>query len=432
MHVGVIGTGYVGLVTGACLAEIGHHVICVDSDAAKVKTLKAGGLPIYEPGLAKLVAANRKARRLRFTTRLEDALARAEVLFIAVNTPPLPNGEPDLSFVEAVARQVAQGLRRYTVVVEKSTVPVNTGDKVRQTMLLYGRKEIPFDVVSNPEFLREGTAVEDFLKPDRIVIGVESRRAETLMRALYRPLKSPLLVTDIKSAELIKHASNSFLAAKISFANALAVICDRVGADVTLVAKGMGLDPRIGSAFLRAGLGYGGSCFPKDVSAFIHMAEEVGYDFKLLKAVGEINEGQRRWAVERLKKALWTLKDKTVAVWGLAFKPDTDDLRNAPAVDIIHRLREQGCAVNAYDPVAMDKAKALLPGTRFLKNPYDAARGADAVLLATEWGEFKDLDLARVKGLLRTPVFIDGRNFFDPARMASLGFQYHSVGRSPL
>ncbi|MBK8574934.1 MAG: UDP-glucose/GDP-mannose dehydrogenase family protein [Elusimicrobia bacterium] len=429
-NVAVVGSGYVGLVTGACLAEIGHHVVCVDSDRAKVQLLKKGDIPIYEPGLPEVVAANRKARRLHFTTRLEEAMKNAEYVFIAVNTPPLPNGEADLSYVETVARQVGHILRRYTVIVDKSTVPVNTGDKVRQTLLLHGKKNVPFDVVSNPEFLREGSAVQDFMKPDRIVVGVESEKAETMMRALYAPLKAPLIVTDIKSAELIKHASNSFLATKISFANALAELCDRVGADVAMVTKGMGSDPRIGASFLRAGLGYGGSCFPKDVSAFIHMAESAGVDFKILRAVREVNDHARLWAVDRLKKALWNLREKTIAVWGLAFKPDTDDLRNSPAIEIIHRLQSEGCFVNAYDPVAMTKARTHLKNVRFCRTPYEAARGADAVLLCTEWKEFREADLARVKSLLRTPVFLDGRNLFDPAAVSALGFQYHSVGRS--
>jgi UDPglucose 6-dehydrogenase len=428
-HVAVIGSGYVGLVTGACLAEIGHHVTCVDSDRDKIAMLKKGHIPIFEPGLQDVVAANRKARRLVFTTSLEDGMKSAEYVFIAVNTPPLPNGEADLSFVETVARQVGRFLRRYTVIVDKSTVPVNTGDKVRQTLLLHGKKNVPFDVVSNPEFLREGSAVRDFMKPDRIVIGVESRKAEAMMRELYAPVKCPVIVTDIKSAELIKHASNSFLATKISFTNALASLCDRVGADVTLVAAGMGADPRIGPAFLRAGLGYGGSCFPKDVSAFIHMAETEGVDFKILRAVREVNDQARLWAVDRLKKALWNLREKTIAVWGLAFKPDTDDLRNAPALDIIHRLHAEGCRINAYDPVAMDKARGRLKNVRFCRTPYDAARGADAVLLCTEWKEFREVDLAKVKALLRTPVFLDGRNFYDPTVLSALGFQYHSVGR---
>jgi UDPglucose 6-dehydrogenase len=428
-HVAVVGTGYVGLVTGACLADIGHRVVCVDADKAKVATLKKGGLPIYEPGLDAVVAANRKKGRLSFTGDLKEAMKTAELVFIAVNTPPLPNGEADLSFVETVARQVAQNLHRYTVIVEKSTVPVNTGAKVRQTLRLHGKKGVEFDVVSNPEFLREGTAVQDFSKPDRIVVGVESERAEKVMRELYAPIKAPFVVTDIKSAELIKHASNSFLATKISFINAVAALCERVGADVSLVAKGMGYDARIGASFLRAGLGYGGSCFPKDVSAFIKMAEGVGVDFKLLKAVREINDHQRHWAVERLRQALWNLRGKTVAVWGLAFKPDTDDLRNAPALDIIHALQAEGCKVTAHDPVAMGKAGPLLPGVRLVKTPLEAVREADALLVATEWKEYKAIDLSRVKALLRTPVLVDGRNLFDPAAAAALGFLYHSVGR---
>ena len=429
-HVAVVGSGYVGLVTGACLAEIGHTVICVDSDRAKVQTLKKGDIPIYEPGLPEIVAANRKAKRLHFTTRLDEAMKKAEYVFIAVNTPPLPNGEADLSYVETVARHVGHILHRYTVIVDKSTVPVNTGDKVRQTLLLHGKKDVPFDVVSNPEFLREGSAVHDFMKPDRIVVGVESKRAETMMRELYAPVKANVIVTDIKSAELIKHASNSFLATKISFANALAALCDRVGADVTMVTKGMGADPRIGSSFLRAGLGYGGSCFPKDVSAFIHMAESAGIDFKILRAVRDVNDQARLWAVDRLKKALWNLREKTIAVWGLAFKPDTDDLRNSPAIDIIHRLQSEGCFVNAYDPVAMAKARPKLKNVRFCRTPYDAVRGTDAVLLCTEWQEFRDADLTKVKSLMRTPVFLDGRNLYDPSAVSALGFQYHSVGRS--
>lgn len=428
-NVAVVGTGYVGLVTGACLAEIGHHVVCVDSDKKKVETLRRGGIPIYEPGLDKVVASNRKAKRLSFTSKLEEAMAKAEIVFIAVNTPPLPNGEADLSYVEAVARQVAHTMKRYTVVVEKSTVPVNTGEKVRRTLSLYGNKDAAFDVVSNPEFLREGTAVKDFLHPDRVVIGVESPRAESVMRELYAPLKATMVVTDIKSAELIKHASNSFLATKISFINGVAAVCEKVGADVSLVAQGMGFDARIGASFLRAGLGYGGSCFPKDVNAFIKMAEGLGLDFQLLKAVRNINDQQRLWAVERLRHALWTLRGKTVALWGLAFKPDTDDLRNAPALDIARALMDEGAQVSVFDPVAMEKARPHLKGVRFAKSALDAVREADAVVLATEWKEFKTIDLARVKEQMRTPVFVDGRNLFVPSDVAALGFQYHSVGR---
>ncbi len=428
-HVAVIGTGYVGLVTGACLAEIGHSVVCVDSDKKKVQMLRRGVIPIYEPGLDKVVVKNSRLKRLFFTDRLLEGLDRAEIVFIAVNTPPLPNGEADLSYVETVAKQVAQNMKRYTVVVEKSTVPVNTGEKVKQTMRLYGKEHNGFDVVSNPEFLREGSAVEDFLKPDRIVIGVDSKRADKMMRELYAPFKGKLLVTDIKSAELIKHSSNSFLATKISFINAVANVCECVGADVNLVAQGMGMDPRIGKSFLKAGLGFGGSCFPKDLRAYIKMAEQSGYHFDLLKTVQKINEDQHNWAIQQLKKALWNLKGKVVGVWGLAFKPNTDDLRNAPALSIIEKLLQEGSVVRVYDPVAMPKAKSILKNVVYCKNPYEAAQKADAVLLATEWEEFKKLNLKRIKTHMQTPVFLDGRNLYEPASMAAMGYQYHSVGR---
>jgi len=431
-HVAVIGSGYVGLVTGACLAEIGHAVVCVDNNRKKIEVLKKGGVPIYEPGLEEIIRKNRRNGRLTFTTSIEEGMKKAEIVFIAVNTPPKPNGEADLSYVEAVAREVAGLLRRPTVIVEKSTVPVHTGEKVKQTLRFYGRPDAEFDVASNPEFLREGTAVRDFLHPDRVVVGVESARAERVLRELYRPLKAPLLVTDLKSSELIKHSSNSFLAIKISFINAVANICERTGADVTKVAEGMGMDPRIGKAFLKAGLGYGGSCFPKDVSAYIKMAEEAGYDFELLKAVQNINDEQRRWVLRRLKKALWTLRGKTVAVWGLAFKPDTDDLRNAPALDIVRDLLSEGCGVRVHDPVAMPKAREFLKGVVFARDAYDAVKGADAVALVTEWKEYKDLDMKKVRTLVRTPVFLDGRNLYDPAALAGEGFQVHAVGRTPL
>jgi UDPglucose 6-dehydrogenase len=428
-NVAVIGTGYVGLVTGTCLAEIGHSVVCVDNDKKKIATLKRGAIPIYEPGLQELVRKNRKAGRLSFATSIAEGLKKAEIVFIAVNTPPLPNGDADLSYVEAVAREVARSMQRYTILVEKSTVPVETGEKVKQTIKLYGNGKGEFDVASNPEFLREGSAVKDFLNPDRVVIGVESKRAEAALRELYAPLKATLLVTDIKSAELIKHSSNSFLAMKISFINAVAAVCERVGADVTLVAEGMGHDARIGRQFLNAGVGFGGSCFPKDLRAYIHMAEKAGYDFKLLKAVQQINDDQARWVAERLKKALWNLKGKKVAIWGLAFKADTDDLRNAPALEIIEQLQKEGCEVRAYDPVAMEKAKALLKGVKFCKDPYDAARGADAVVVVTEWKQIKSVDLKKVKSLVATPVLLDGRNIYDPGAASALGFEYHGVGR---
>ncbi|HOW28636.1 MAG TPA: UDP-glucose/GDP-mannose dehydrogenase family protein [Elusimicrobiota bacterium] len=428
-NVTIIGSGYVGLVTGACLAEIGHSVTCVDNDTRKIQTLQKGHIPIYEPGLKELIAKNKKKKRIVFTNSLQNGIEDADMVFIAVNTPPLPDGEADLSYVEAVTREVAQHMKRYIIIVEKSTVPVQTGEKIKQTIRLYGRKPEDFDVASNPEFLREGTAIKDFLKPDRIVVGVESKRAEEALRALYKPIRAPLIVTDIKSAELIKHSSNSFLAMKISFINAVAQVCERVGADVTCVAKGMGYDKRIGSSFLNAGLGFGGSCFPKDLAAYIKMAERAGYHFDLLKAVQHINEQQRQWVIDHLKKALWNLKGKTIAMWGLAFKPDTDDLRNAPAIDIIRKLQSEGCQVNAYDPVAMEKTKALLPNVRYCKDPYDALSGAEAVVLATEWQVFKDIDLKKVRSLLKTPVFLDARNAFDPVQMASLGFDYTAVGR---
>lgn len=430
-NVAVVGTGYVGLVTGACLAEIGHTVTCVDMNKKKIDVLKKGGIPIYEPGLDAVVKKNRKAGRLSFTTSIKEGMEKADFVFIAVNTPPLENGGADLSYVEAVAREIAETMTRYIVIVEKSTVPVNTGEKVKQTLRLYGKADVPFDVASNPEFLREGTAVQDFLHPDRVVIGVESKRAEKELSELYAPLKAPLIVTDIKSAELIKHSSNSFLAMKISFINAVSAVCERVGADVTKVAEGMGHDSRIGKAFLKAGLGFGGSCFPKDLSAYVHMAEEAGYDFELLKSVQKINADQRLWVVRRLKKALWNLRGKTVALWGLAFKPDTDDMRNAPSLDIIERLQQEGCTLRVHDPVAMPHVKTLVKNVTFAKNAYDAAKGADAVVMVTEWGEYKKLDLKKVRSLMRTPVFLDGRNVYDPATLTQQGFQVHAVGRTP-
>ncbi len=431
-NVAIVGTGYVGLVTGACLAEIGHSVVCVDNNKEKIAALEKGHIPIYEPGLEAVVKKNRKAGRLSFSGSIEEGMKKAELVFIAVNTPPKPNGEADLSFVEAVAREVARCMSRYTVLVEKSTVPVNTGEKVKETLRLHGKKGAEFDVVSNPEFLREGSAVKDFLNPDRIVVGVESKRAEKAMRELYAPLikKAPFLVTDIKSAELIKHSSNSFLAMKISFINAVANVCERVGADVMKVAEGMGYDARIGKLFLKAGLGFGGSCFPKDLSAYVKMAEEAGYDFDLLRSVQKINAEQRQWVARRLKKALWTLRGKTVAVWGIAFKPDTDDLRNAPALDIIAQLLEEGCVVRAHDPVAMPKTKEMFKDVYFAKDAYDAAQGADAVVLVTEWGDYKKVNFKKVRSLVRGPVFLDGRNLYDPAALTTLGFQVHAVGRT--
>ena len=429
-NVCVIGTGYVGLVTGTCLAEIGHRVVCVDRDESKIKTLLAGRMPIYEPGLDRLVRKNVRAGRLTFTTNLKDGVSRSQIVFIAVNTPSLPDGGADLSFVEACTREVAAHADRYKLLVEKSTVPVQTGQRIKKTLELMREPANVVDVASNPEFLREGTAVHDFLKPDRIVVGVQTRRAEKLLRELYAPIKAPLVVTDINSAELIKHASNSFLSVKISYINAIARICDRVGADVHRVAEGMGLDRRIGKSFLSAGIGYGGSCFPKDVAAFIKIAEANGYDFEMLKATERINREQRALVIRMLEEELWTVKDKTVAVWGLSFKPNTDDLRNAPALDVLHALMEGGARVRAHDPVAMQRMKEQFPEAHYARTAEEAARGSDALVLLTEWDLYRRMSPKKIKSLLRTPVVVDGRNAYDPAAMAKAGVKYRCIGRA--
>ncbi|OGS00986.1 MAG: UDP-glucose 6-dehydrogenase [Elusimicrobia bacterium RBG_16_66_12] len=431
----VVGAGYVGLVTGACLAEIGHRVVCVDSDPKKLKTLKKGIVPIHEPGLTEIFKRTVKNGRLSFAGSVLEGLRfkgrRAEVVFIAVGTPPRHDGSADLSAVEAVAETVAKNIDSYTVVVDKSTVPVETGDWVSKTIQRFNKSGTPYDVVSNPEFLSEGTAVRDFLKPDRVVLGVSSKRAETLMREVYAPLKAVVLVTDLKSAELIKHASNSFLAAKISYINAVANLCEKVGADVQLVARGMGLDRRIGPMFLNAGLGFGGFCFPKDLEAFYWISKQKGYDFQLLKSVQDINEHQKGWIARKIEEKLWNLEGKTVALLGLAFKPDTDDMRFAPSIDVARQLRSRGVKLRVFDPVAMPRAKKLpdFKGAHFAQDEYDAVKGADALAVVTEWPCFKDLDLKRAKRLMRTPVILDARNVFDPARARSLGFEYAGVGR---
>jgi UDPglucose 6-dehydrogenase len=431
----VVGAGYVGLVTGTCLAELGHQVVCVDSDPKKLKALRARKIPIYEPGLDKLFHRNIKAGRLRFAASVEEGMGRpgrrAQVVFIAVGTPPRADGSADLSAVEAVAEAVAKSMRAYTVLVDKSTVPVETGEWVSKTVARFNRQGVPYDVVSNPEFLAEGTAVGDFLKPDRVVFGVTSPRAEAVMRKVYAGIKAPILVTDVKSAELIKHASNSFLATKISYANAVAAVCEKVGADVTMVAKGMGLDRRIGNQFLRPGLGFGGFCFPKDLEAFYWLSRQKGYDFQLLKAVKDINEFAKTWVLRKVEENLWNLEGKTVALLGLAFKPNTDDMRFAPAADIARMLRDRQVNLRVYDPVAMGNARGLpaLKGARFCRNAYDCVKGADAAALVTEWPEFRELDLARVHRLMRIPLILDGRNLYEPAAMRAAGFTYCSVGR---
>lgn len=445
MNVTIVGAGHVGLVTGGCLAEIGNHVVCVDNDHRKVEMIKKGVMPIYEPGLPELVHRNMAAGRLDVTTDLEEGVRHALVIFIAVGTPPKPDGEADLSYIEAVARQVARHMDGYKVISEKSTVPVQTGEWVERTIRLNNRHNVEFDVVSNPEFLREGAAIYDFMYPDRIVVGASTTRAADIMRQLYEPIinrsfpgckvtleeagPAPFLVTDVKSAELIKHASNSFLAMKISFINAVAAVCELSGADVTMVAKGMGYDRRIGPEFLRAGAGYGGSCFPKDVAAFKKISASLGYEFRLLEEVARINQAQRELVVKKVKKALWIVRDKTIGILGLSFKPDTDDMREAPSVDIIKMLQADGARIKAYDPHAMEEAKRYLTDVQLCDSPYEVAKDADTLVLVTEWDEFGRLDYGRIRQLMNYPILVDARNMLDPAQMRALGFEYFSIGR---
>jgi len=430
MNLAIIGSGYVGLVTGNCLAELGNKVICVDSDIAKIKQLQRLELPIYEPGLEDLLRNNLKAGRISFTSSIKKAVNNAQVIFITVGTPSKDDGEADLTGIERVARDISEYLNEYRLIVEKSTVPVQTCAWVKRTIDIYNKKKVKFDVASNPEFLREGQAVNDFMHPDRIVIGVESKKARDILLNLYRPLKAPILITDIKSAELIKHASNSFLATKISFINALARICDKVGADIEKVAEGMGLDKRIGKMFLQAGVGYGGSCLPKDVDAFMHICEKLGYDFHLLKAVRQVNEEQKEYFFQKIVQNLWILKGKTIAVLGLAFKPNTDDIRSSPAIDIIRRLQKEGAEIKVYDPCAMKKAAGVLKGVVFCRNPYLAAKHSDCLVIMTDWDEFKELDLAKIKMLLKRPLIVDGRNIYEPQQLKRAGFKYICVGRN--
>ena len=429
MKLCIIGTGYVGLVSGTCFAEVGHQVICVDNDAAKVKKLQAGGIPIYEPGLEELVKKNVAAGRLFFTNSTAEGVQKSDVVFIAVPTPPQPDGSVDLSYIERVARDIAAAMTSYKIVVDKSTVPVKTGDKVAETIKRYCAAKVEFDVVSNPEFLREGFAVDDLMKPDRVVIGVRSQRPVAAMTDIYTPFKAPIIVTDINSAELIKHAANSFLALKISYINAIANVCEAAGANVQEVAQGIGLDERIGRRFLNAGIGFGGSCFPKDLSAFIKIAEQIGYDFKLLREVQRINADQMDRFVKKITDTLWVLKDKKIGVLGLAFKQNTDDVRSSPAIDLCQRLLKEGATLRVHDPKGMEKAKAILPDVTYVDDMDAVAEGCDALVIATEWEEFKSVDLARAKKGLTHPILFDGRNLFDPVEMEKLGWIYKSVGR---
>jgi len=445
MKLSVIGAGYVGLTTAACLAQIGHDVFCAESDLDKLAKLQAGGMPIFEPHLEEVIKAARKANRLHFGST-EDAIAWGDAIFICVGTPPLPNGDADLHAIEAVARTIAKRASGFRLVIEKSTVPVQTGAQLRKHLAVYRSNGLSYEVASNPEFLREGTSVEDFLHPDRIVVGADSQRAAGMLREIYQPIISrtftcPLhancptgrepvfLVTDTSSAELIKHASNSFLAMKISFINMVANLCEIVGADVTKVAQGMGLDPRIGAAFLNPGIGFGGFCFPKDVQAFIRIAEKSGCDFSLLKEVEKINQNRIHEVIEKLRSELWVIRGKKIAVWGLAFKPNTDDVRFAPSLALVKALVEEGATVSAYDPKATEKAKAVLPEINYCSDPYQAARNADAIVIATEWDEFRAIDWNRLKTVVEHPLILDGRNMFNGREVSDHGFHYVSVGR---
>jgi UDPglucose 6-dehydrogenase len=445
MKLSVIGAGYVGLTTAACLAQVGHEVFCSESDSEKLAKLQGGGMPLFEPHLEDVIKTVRQAGRLFFGST-EEAIAWGDAIFICVGTPPLANGDADLSAIEGVARAIAKRASGYRLVIEKSTVPVQTGAQLRKHLSLHSTNGLTCDVASNPEFLREGTSVEDFLHPDRIVIGVDSSRAADLLHEIYEPIvkqefacpihagcpkrKEPVfLVTDTGSAELIKHASNSFLAMKISFINMVANLCEAVGADVTKVAEGMGLDPRIGPAFLNPGIGFGGFCFPKDVQAFIRIAEKSRCDFSLLKEVEKINQRRVEHFVEKIAKELWVIRGKKIAIWGLAFKPNTDDVRFAPSIALVKSLVDEGAQLRAYDPEAMEKAKSMLPNITYCSNPYEAAEGADAIVIVTEWDEFRVLDWERLLATVEHPLIIDGRNVFAPEEISRNGFRYASIGR---
>jgi UDPglucose 6-dehydrogenase len=432
MDISIIGSGYVGLVTGACFADVGHNVVCVDNDEAKVKTLQAGRVPIYEPGLEEIIHRNVSTHRLRFSSSIREGVDTSQIVFIAVPTPPQPNGEVDLSFIEKVSREIADVLTDYRVIVDKSTVPVKTGERVVETIKRYNRRGAKFDVVSNPEFLREGCAIHDLMHPDRIVIGAQSQPAADLMKKVYEPFMAPILVTDINSAELIKHAANSFLALKISYINAISAICQVSGADVEKVADGIGMDRRIGRQFLNAGIGYGGSCFPKDVAAFIHISDQLGVPFTLLKEVQRINLTQKERFLKLIRDTLWVLREKKIAVWGLTFKPDTDDVRSSVAIELVDAMLREGANVSVYDPKGMEKARELkaVADAKFAPSALEAVDGAEALVIATEWPEFANIDLAEVKKRMTTPIIFDGRNLLDPETMGELGFHYHSMGRA--
>jgi len=433
MQIAVIGTGYVGLVTGACFAEFGVDVTCVDIDEEKIARLSAGEMPIYEPGLEQLVGKNMQSGRLRFTTDIKRAIEEALVIFLAVGTPPKEDGSPDMSFIESAARSVAQHMNGYKVIVTKSTVPIGTGERIRKLITEQLKSKLNFGVVSNPEFLREGAAINDFMRPDRVVIGSRDDEAIAIMRDLYRPLyliEAPVVITSLEAAELTKYAANAFLATKISFINEIANLCDSIGCDVHDVAKAVGMDRRIGSKFLHPGPGFGGSCFPKDTKALASVAREFGRESLIVDAVIEVNRRQREAMVPKIEKLAEGLEGKTIAVLGLAFKPETDDIREAPSIDIIKGLMARGASIRAYDPVAMIETAAVLPEVNYADDEYSAVTGADALVFVTEWNQFRALDMKRVRELMRTPKIADLRNICDPEDMRELGFSYTGIGRS--
>lgn len=429
MKISVIGVGYVGLSTAAVFSELGNNVLAADIDQKKIEGLNKGIMPIFEPGLKEMVQRNIKEKRLKFTNDNKEVIKHGDVIFICVGTPPKDNWEVELKYVENVAEEIAHNMSSYKVIVHKSTVPVETGDKIKKIIKDNIKETVEFDVVSNPEFLREGTAIKDTLKPDRIVIGADSEKAIEVMKKLYSPIKAPLIITDIRSAELIKHASNAFLATKISFINSVAQICEMSGADVGKVAEGIGYDKRISKEFLNAGIGYGGSCFPKDSQAFIKIAEKYGYDYKLLRATNEINEEQKKNFVKKVESALKEVNGKNIGVLGLSFKPDTDDMRFAPSVFIVQELQKKGGKIKAYDPKAMEKAKSILNDVQFCKDPYEVCKGSECLLILTEWNEFKEMDIKKIKSLLKNPLIIDGRNIYNPEDLKKEGLRYISVGR---
>lgn len=432
MHISVIGSGYVGLVTGACFAEFGVHVTCMDSDSRRIETLEKGEVPFYEPGLKELVAKGIKEGRLNFTTDIAKAVEKALVIFIAVGTPPRGDGSADLSYVEEVGKGIARHMTGYKVIVTKSTVPVGTGARLREVIAKSQTNAFGFDMVSNPEFLREGSAIEDFMRPNRVVIGADSDQAVAIMKDLYRPLyliETPIVVTDVPTAELIKYASNAFLATKISFINEIANLCEKVGANVQMVAKGMGLDHRIGGKFLHAGPGFGGSCFPKDLAALIQTGERNGYPMQIASAASRVNDVQRERMIDKIREAVGGLKGKTLAMLGLSFKPNTNDIREAPALAIGRALLAEGARIRAYDPEALTEACQIMPELQACRDTYHAAEGADALILMTEWNVFRNLDFEKLKSLMRAPVLLDLRNVYDPERTAAAGFKHVSVGR---